>query len=218
MHFVAHFSSCQNSFPLWPTKQYQTLYKKTHKSMPWRVRKNLLKQPVVGFVSVVTVCHDRLRPYFWDWFTNFHQFNPCWVQNHKVNPLKMLPLYRVPEDPCVLVCVVCVCLLMCAVRARSFKQLQYWSCGLRRRRMWSRAWHTHTSAHKHTHTQKRGLSGYVPAASLSPLALSSACLPTHTHTTRTHTHTHIHIRSHIDIHTSPPSSPHSAHTIPAHTY
>lgn len=92
--------------------QYQILYEKKHKTMPWRVPKNLLKQPVVGFASVVTVCHDR--PYFWDWFTNFHQFNPCWVQNHKVNPLKMLPLYHVPEDLCVLVCLVCVSIDVCS--------------------------------------------------------------------------------------------------------
>lgn len=88
--------------------------KTPHKSMPWRVPKNLLKRPVVGFASVVTVCHDRLRPYFWDWFTNSHQFNPCWVQNHKVNLLKMLPLYHVPEDQCVLVCGVRVSIDVCS--------------------------------------------------------------------------------------------------------
>lgn len=182
-----------------------------HKSKPWRVPKNLLKQPVVGFASVVTVCHDRLRPYFWDWFTNFHQFNPCWVQNHKVNPLKMLPLYHVPKDLCVLVCVVCVCLLMCAVRARSFKQLQYWSCGLRRRRMWSRAWHTHTQAHTHR-------KGACLAMSLRPHYHHWLCpqlASQHTHTTRTHTHPHTLTYRHTH---QPPSSPHSAHTSPAHTY
>lgn len=86
------------------------------------------------------------------WFTTFCQLHLWWVQihrqNHKVYFLKMLPLYHVPEGMCL--CVFeCVCPLKYTVKAGRFKQLQYWSCGLRRKGM--KSWIPGTHAHTHTH-------------------------------------------------------------------
>lgn len=93
---------------------------------------------IVGHVSIVLLYHDSFGPYRLMYFPTLIHFylavSSLLAQNQKVNSLKMLPLYHVPEGVflCVCDCVFvgvyfydCVCSLMCAVDASSFKQLQY---------------------------------------------------------------------------------------------